>query len=161
MFCMTGQPAGSNQTPGERMPHNVKGVFIVLTKPVISIDDVTRVLAAARAEADKQKWPVAIAVVDDGGHLLGMLRLDGCAPIGAEISIGKARTAALGRRESKAYEDMVNGGRTAFTTAPIVTALEGGVPLIADGHVVGAIGVSGMKPAEDSQIAKAGVAALG
>ena len=130
------------------------------TKPVISVDDVARVLTAAQAEAKKQNWPVAIAVVDDGGHLLGMLRLDGCAPIGAEISIGKARTAALARRESKAYEDMVNGGRTAFTTAPIVTALEGGIPLVTDGHVVGAIGVSGMKPAEDAQIARAGVAAL-
>jgi glc operon protein GlcG len=130
------------------------------TKPVLSIDDVTRVLAAARAEATKHNWPVAIAVVDDGGHLLGMLRLDGCAPIGAEISVGKARTAALGRRESKAYEDMVNGGRTAFTTAPIVTALEGGIPLVAEGQVVGAVGVSGMKPAEDSHIAKAGASVL-
>ena len=132
----------------------------MLTKLVITAAEVARVLDAACAEAEKQTWPVAIAVVDDGGHLLGMLRLDGCAPIGAEISIGKARTAALGRRESKTYEDMVNGGRTAFTTAPIVTALEGGVPLIADGHVVGAVGVSGMKPAEDSHIAKAGAAAL-
>ena len=132
----------------------------MLTKLVITAAEVARVLDAARAEAEKQTWPVAIAVVDDGGHLLGMLRLDGCAPIGAEISIGKARTAALGRRESKTYEDMVNGGRTAFTTAPIVTALEGGVPLIADGHVVGAVGVSGMKPAEDSHVAKAGAAAL-
>ncbi|MDR5777038.1 MULTISPECIES: heme-binding protein [unclassified Caballeronia] len=130
------------------------------SKPVISIEDVSRILTAARAEADKQKWPVAISVVDDGGHLLGMLRLDGCAAIGAEISIGKARTAALGRRESKAYEEMINGGRTAFSTAPLITALEGGVPLIAEGHVVGAIGVSGMKPAEDTQVAKAGVAAL-
>lgn len=129
-------------------------------KPVISADDVTRVLLAARVEADKQKWPVAIAVVDDGGHLLGMLRLDGCAPVGAEISIGKARTAALGRRETKLYEDMVNNGRTAFTTAPVVTALEGGIPLISEGHVVGAIGVSGMKPDEDSRIAKAGVLVL-
>jgi len=129
-------------------------------KPVISADDVTRVLLAARDEAERQKWPVAIAIVDDGGHLLGMLRLDGCAPVGADISIGKARTAALGRRETKVYEDMINGGRTAFTTAPVVTALEGGVPLVVDGHVVGAIGVSGMKPAEDSQVAKAGVAAL-
>jgi glc operon protein GlcG len=130
------------------------------TKPVITVEEVVRVLDAARTEADKLKWPVSIAVVDDGGHLLGMLRLDSCAPIGAEISIGKARTAALGRRESKAYEDMINGGRTAFTTAPIVTALEGGIPLISDGHVIGAVGVSGMKPAEDTQIAKAGAAAL-
>ncbi|GAB7538601.1 heme-binding protein [Burkholderia sp. 3C] len=130
------------------------------TKPFIALEDATRVLAAARAEAEANKWAVSIAVVDDGGHLLGMVRLDGCAPIGAEISIGKARTSALGRRESKGYEDMVNGGRTAFVTAPILTTLEGGVPLIVDGHVVGAIGVSGVKPAEDSQIAKAGAAAL-
>ncbi|MBN3722836.1 heme-binding protein [Burkholderia sp. 22PA0099] len=130
------------------------------TKPFIALEDATRVLAAARAEAEANKWAVSIAVVDDGGHLLGMVRLDGCAPIGAEISIGKARTSALGRRESKGYEDMVNGGRTAFVTAPILTTLEGGVPLIVDGHVVGAVGVSGVKPAEDSQIAKAGAAAL-
>ncbi|MFP3555463.1 heme-binding protein [Paraburkholderia sp. SIMBA_049] len=130
------------------------------TKPMISLDDVIRILSAARTEAERYKWPVAITVVDDGGHVLGMLRLDGCAPIGAGISIAKARTAALGRRESKAYEDMINGGRIAFTTAPIIAALEGGVPLISEGHVVGAVGVSGMKPSEDSQIAKAGVAAL-
>jgi glc operon protein GlcG len=140
--------------------HMQTGIFNMQTKPFIALEDATRVLAAARAEAEANKWAVSIAVVDDGGHLLGMVRLDGCAPIGAEISIGKARTSALGRRESKGYEDMVNGGRTAFVTAPILTTLEGGVPLIVGGHVVGAVGVSGVKPAEDSQIAKAGAAAL-
>jgi glc operon protein GlcG len=130
------------------------------SKFVLTTVETTRILDAARAEADKCKWPVAIAVVDDGGHLLGLLRLDNCAPIGSEIAIGKARTSAIGRRESKAYEDMVNDGRTAFVTAPIVTTLEGGVPVIVEGQVVGAVGVSGMKPAEDSQIAKAGAAAL-
>jgi glc operon protein GlcG len=130
------------------------------SKPVLTIAETTRILDAARAEADERKWPVAIAVVDDGGHLLGLLRLDNCAPIGPEIAIGKARTSAVGRRESKVYEDMVNDGRTAFLTAPIVTTLEGGVPVIVEGQVVGAVGVSGMKPAEDSQIAWAGAAAL-
>jgi len=130
------------------------------SKPVLTIAETTRILDAARAEADERKWPVAIAVVDDGGHLLGLLRLDNCAPIGSEIAIGKARTSAVGRRESKVYEDMVNDGRTAFLTAPIVTTLEGGVPVIVEGQVVGAVGVSGMKPAEDSQIAWAGAAAL-
>ncbi|WP_246792134.1 GlcG/HbpS family heme-binding protein [Burkholderia perseverans] len=130
------------------------------TKPVLTIAETTRILDAARAEAEKQAWTVSVAVVDDGGHLLGMLRLDGAGPISSEISIGKARTAALGRRESKAYEDMINGGRTAFLGAPIVTPLEGGVPVIVDGHVVGAVGVSGMKPAEDTLIARAGIAAL-
>jgi glc operon protein GlcG len=130
------------------------------TKEFLTISDVTCILDAARTEADRQKWPVAIAVVDDGGHLLGLLRLDNCAPIASDIAIGKARTSALGRRESKAYEDMVNCGRTAFVTAPIVTALEGGIPVIVDGQVVGAVGVSGMKPAEDTLIAKAGASAF-
>jgi glc operon protein GlcG len=102
------------------------------SKPVLTIAETTRILDAARAEADERKWPVAIAVVDDGGHLLGLLRLDNCAPIGSEIAIGKARTSAVGRRESKVYEDMVNDGRTAFLTAPIVTTLEGGVPVIVE-----------------------------
>jgi glc operon protein GlcG len=103
---------------------------------------------------------VSIAVTDDGGHLLGFERLDGCAPIGAYIAIEKARTSALGRRESKGYEDMVNGGRTAFVTAPLLTSLEGGVPVIVGGETIGAVGVSGVKADQDAQVAKAGVAAV-
>jgi glc operon protein GlcG len=105
-------------------------------------------------------WKVAIAVVDDGGHPLALLRLDGCAPIGSYIAAEKARTAALGRRESKAYEEMINGGRTAFLSAPLSGTLEGGVPVIADGQVVGAVGVSGVQAAQDAQIAKAGAGAI-
>lgn len=130
------------------------------TKPVLTLAETTRILDAARAEADKNHWPVAIAVVDDGGHLLGLLRLDGCAPIGAEMSIGKARTSAVGRRESRVYEEMINGGRTAFVSAPLVATLEGGVPITVDGQVVGAVGVSGVKSSEDAQVAKAGAMAL-
>jgi glc operon protein GlcG len=129
----------------------------MLSKPTLSIAETTRILDAARAEADKNKWAVTIAVADDGGHLLGLLRLDGCAPIGAYIAAEKARTAALGRRESKQYEDMINGGRTAFLSAPLAGALEGGVPIVVDGQVVGAVGVSGVKAPEDAQIARAGV----
>lgn len=129
-------------------------------KAVLSQADVQRMLDAAGAEAQRQGWAVAIAVVDDGGHPLALTRLDGCAPIGAYIATEKARSAAMGRRETKGYEDMVNGGRTAFLSAPIVTSLEGGVPVIVDGHVIGAVGVSGVKADQDAQVAKAGLAGL-
>lgn len=132
----------------------------MLTKSVLSVAETTQILDAARAEAEKNKWAVAIAVVDDGGHLLSLLRLDGCAPIGAYIATEKARTAALGRRESKQYEDMINGGRTAFLSAPLAGTLEGGVPVIVDGQVIGAVGVSGVKADQDAQVAKTGAAAL-
>jgi glc operon protein GlcG len=131
------------------------------SKAVLTQQEVSRMLAAARDEANKNDWNVAIVIVDDGGHPLALERLDGCAAIGAYIATEKARSAAMGRRETKGYEDMVNGGRTAFVTAPIVTALEGGVPVIHEGQVIGAIGVSGVKADQDAQIAKAGVAALG
>ncbi|KLU21354.1 heme-binding protein [Caballeronia mineralivorans] len=124
------------------------------SKSVLTVVEATRILEAARAEAEKNQWAVTIAVVDDGGHPLALLRLDGCAPIGAYIAPEKARTAALGRRESKQYEDMINGGRTAFLSAPLVATLEGGVPIVVDGQVVGAVGVSGVKPDQDSQVAR-------
>lgn len=124
------------------------------SKPVLTVVEATRILEAARAEAEKNQWAVTIAVVDDGGHLLALLRLDGCAPIGAYIATEKARTSALGRRESKQYEDMINGGRTAFLSAPLAGTLEGGVPVMVDGHIVGAVGVSGVKPDQDSQVAR-------
>ncbi len=130
------------------------------TKSVLTQTEVTQILAAARTEAQNKGWAVSIAVTDDGGHLLGFERLDGCAPIGGYIAIEKARTSALGRRESKGYEEMVNGGRTAFVTAPLLTSLEGGVPVIIDGQTIGAVGVSGVKADQDAQVAKAGVAAV-
>ncbi|MDH4559154.1 hypothetical protein E8F11_28980 [Pseudomonas sp. BN417] len=129
-------------------------------KAILSHTEVTRILAAARAEAEANQWQVSIAVVDDGGHPLALERLDGCAPISAYIATEKARTAALGRRESKGYEDMVNGGRSAFLSAPLLTSLEGGVPVLVDGQVVGAVGVSGVKAEQDAQIARAGAQCL-
>lgn len=129
-------------------------------KAVLSQSEVAQILQAARSEAQQQGWAVAIAVVDDGGHPLALERLDGCAPIGAYIATEKARSAAIGRRETKGYEDMVNGGRSAFLSAPLITSLEGGVPLLVDGQVVGAVGVSGVKAEQDAQVAKAGIAAL-
>jgi glc operon protein GlcG len=131
------------------------------TKSVLTLQEVTRVLDAAKAEAEQNQWKVAIAVVDDGGHPLALIRLDECAPIGAYIATEKARTAALGRRESAGYEDMVNGGRSAFLSAPLLTSLAGGVPIMAGGHVIGAVGVSGVKPEQDAQVAKAGAAVIG
>ena len=104
---------------------------------------------------------MTIAVVDDGGHLLALQRLDGAAPISSQIAPAKARTAALGRRESKVYEDMINQGRHSFLSAPMEGLLEGGVPVLVDGHCLGAVGVSGVKSSEDAQIARAGIAALG
>jgi glc operon protein GlcG len=132
------------------------------TKPYLSLADVKRVAAAAEAEAAANQWIVTIAIVDDGGHLLWLQRLDGAAPISAHIAPAKARTAALGRRESKVYEDVINQGRTSFLSVPEVEGLlEGGVPIVVDGHCLGAVGVSGVKSNEDAQIAKAGIAALG
>ena len=130
------------------------------SKAVLSQREVSQILQAARSEAQQQGWAVAIAVVDDGGHPLALERLDGCAPIGAYIATEKARSAAIGRRETKGYEDMVNGGRTAFVSAPLITSLEGGVPVLVDGQVIGAVGVSGVKAEQDAQVAKAGIAAL-
>jgi len=131
------------------------------TKPYLILADVKKIAAAAEAEAVANNWNVVIAIVDDGGHLLWLQRLDGAAPASSHIAPAKARTAALGRRESKLYEDMINNGRVSFLSAPELEGLlEGGVPVIVDGHVIGAVGVSGVKSAEDAQIAKAGIAAL-
>ena len=131
------------------------------TKPYLSHDDLKRIAAAAEAEAAAHQWFVTIAIVDDGGHLLWLQRLDGAALISAHIAPAKARTAALGRRESKTYEDMINQGRTSFLSVPEIEGLlEGGVPIMVDGHCLGAVGVSGVKSSEDAQICKAGIAAL-
>lgn len=131
------------------------------TKAILSRDDTVRIVEAARAEAQRNGWSVTIAVVDDGGHPLALERLDGCAPIGAYIATEKARTAALGRRESKGYEDMINAGRSAFLCVPLLTGmLEGGVPVVVGGQVVGAVGVSGVKPDQDAQVARAGAMAI-
>jgi uncharacterized protein GlcG (DUF336 family) len=131
-------------------------------KPVLTLEDAKKIAAAAEAEAVKNNWKVVISIVDDGGHLVWLQRLDGVAPVSAYIAPAKAKTAALGKRESKIYEDMINNGRLSFMSAPFIEGmLEGGVPIVVDGHVVGAVGVSGVKSAEDAQIAKAGIAALG
>ncbi len=131
------------------------------TKHFLTLDDVKRMAAAAEAEALSHQWAVTIAIVDDGGHLLWLQRLDGAPPVSSHIGPAKARTAALGRRESKVYEDTINQGRYSFLSAPAIEGmLEGGVPILVDGQCVGAVGVSGVKSSEDAQIARAGIAAL-
>ena len=132
------------------------------TKDLIDAADVKAIAAAAEAEAVKNNWAVTIAIVDDGGHLLWLQRMDGAAAISAHIAPAKANTAAMGRRESKVYEDVINQGRMSFLSAPFLSGmLEGGVPIMKDGQCLGAVGVSGVKSTEDAQIARAGIAALG
>ncbi len=133
----------------------------MLVKKILGLDEIKAIAAAAEAEARAHNWAVTIAIVDDGGHLLWLQRLDGAAPISASMAPAKARTAALGRKESKDFEDMINNGRAAFLSAPLLEGvLEGGVPIMLDGQCVGAVGVSGVKAFEDAQVAKAGIAAL-
>ncbi|MCV2365312.1 heme-binding protein [Paucibacter sp. DJ1R-11] len=130
-------------------------------KPYLSLEDVKRMATAAEAEALAHQWAVTIAIVDDGGHLLWLQRLDGAPAVSSQIAPAKAHTAALGRRESKVYEDIINQGRVSFLSAPGLSGLlEGGVPVLVDGHCIGAVGVSGVKSSEDAQIARAGIAAL-
>jgi uncharacterized protein GlcG (DUF336 family) len=132
------------------------------TKSTLELADIKAVAAAAEAEALKHNWAVTISIVDDGGHLLWLQRLDGAPPISAHIAPAKAHTAAMGRRESRLYEEVINGGRVSFLSAPELKGmLEGGVPILKDGQCLGAVGVSGVKSTEDVQIARAGIAALG
>ncbi|WP_148252916.1 heme-binding protein [Aidingimonas lacisalsi] len=130
------------------------------TKPMLTLDDVNAILDAAQQEATANSWNVTIAVADDGGYLLGLRRLDGAAPFSAGVAGEKARNAAIGRKETQVFEEMINNGRTAFVTAPMQALLSGGVPVLVDGQVAGSVGVSGVKPDQDVQIAKAGVAAI-
>ena len=131
------------------------------TQSVLELADVKAIAVAAEAEALANQWAVSIAIVDGGGHLLWLQRLDCAAPGSAQIAPAKANTAALGRRESRVYEEMINGGRVSFLSAPgLQGLLEGGVPIVKDGQCIGAVGVSGVKSTEDAQIARAGIAAL-
>jgi glc operon protein GlcG len=130
------------------------------SRSALEVEDVQAALDAAKAEAVKNGWAVSIAVVDDGAHALGFLRLTDAAPLSAQIAFGKARTAAISRRESKFYEDVVKNGRTAFLSVSDLTTLEGGVPILVNGQCIGAIGVSGVRSDQDAQIANAGVQAV-
>jgi glc operon protein GlcG len=147
----------------QALAQNSTGLHLMKNKPQLELADVKKIAAAAEAEALKHQWPVSIAIVDDGGHLLWLQRLDGAAAISAHIAPAKAHAAALGRRDTKGYEDMINTGRSAFlSVTPIAPGglLEGGVAIMHNGQCLGAVGVSGVKAPEDAQVAKAGIAAL-
>ena len=130
------------------------------TQLVLSIDDAHKMAAAARAEAKAQGWSVVIAIVDDGGHLVYLERLDGTQKASSESAMAKARTAIMFKRPSKVLEDAVAGGRVAVMSLPGVTPVEGGLPIVVDGHFLGAIGVSGVQSSQDAQVARAGLEAL-
>src|SRR5215831_1386999 len=128
-------------------------------KKVLTLDAAKKIAAAAEAEAKKRGATVVVVVFDDGGHLLLLERLDDTQVASVEVGIGKARTAAIFRRPSKVFEDQVREGRVAALALPGATPLQGGVPIVFEGKVIGAIGVSGNTPQEDEDIAKAGAAA--
>ncbi|MBL8510716.1 MAG: heme-binding protein [Betaproteobacteria bacterium] len=130
------------------------------TKHSLTLDDCKLITSAAEACALQNNWPVCIAVVDDGGHLLMFQRLDGCAPASIGIAQGKAHTAALRRRPTRQDEEMVNGGRASALSLAGLTFLEGGIPIVYAGDVIGAVGVSGVKSIEDAEVAQAGITAL-
>jgi uncharacterized protein GlcG (DUF336 family) len=129
-------------------------------RKVITLDGAKAILAAAEAEALKNKWTVALAVVDESGNLIAFHKLDDTQMGSIDIAIGKARTAARMKRPTKALEDAVAGGRTVMLAVEGITPLEGGVPVMLDGKVIGAVGVSGVTSQQDAQVAQAGAAAL-
>ena len=130
-------------------------------KPALTADDCHKMMAACKAEAQRNKWAVTIAIVDDSGAALLVERLDGAGAISATVAMGKAQTSALTKRPSKFFEDRVKE-RPGFVTFPTPGVLfQGGVPIVHQGECVGAIGVSGVQSHEDEQIAQAGVTALG
>ena len=126
------------------------------TKKVLTLGLAKRLVAAAEAEAKKRGATVVIAVVDDGGQLILLERLDDTQVASVEVAIGKARTAAIFRRPSKEFEDQVKNGRVAALALPGATPLQGGIPISVEGKVIGAIGASGNSPQEDEEIALAG-----
>jgi glc operon protein GlcG len=129
-------------------------------RPCLTSSDVKTMMEACLAEAEKNKWNVAVSIVDEGGYLLHFHRMDGVAPISAEVAVGKARTSALTKRPSKFFEDRVKD-RPAFAGFPAGLLIQGGLPIIHQNECVGAIGVSGVQSHEDEQIAQAGIKALG
>jgi glc operon protein GlcG len=129
----------------------------MFSKKGLSLADAKQIAAAAEVEALNNKWSVTIAVLDDGGNLLYLQRLDD-APVGSiVVAQEKARTAFLFKRSTKSLEEAVAAGRTVMLTLPGATPIEGGFPLLNDSRVVGSIGVSGVQSSQDAQIAQAGV----
>ena len=125
-------------------------------RPMLTLDDCRKISAAAEAEANKNKWNVCIAILDDGGHLLHLVRMDGATPANAEIAIEKGRSAAVARRSTKLWEDRIAAGRMVMLKMPVLP-VQGGLPITVESTCVGAVGVSGVQSHEDEQIAAAGI----
>jgi glc operon protein GlcG len=130
------------------------------TRAMLTLEDCKRISSAAEAEAKRNNWNVCVAIVDDGGHLLHLFRMDGATPANSRIAMEKGRTAAETRRSTAMWEDRVKSGRMVMLKMPGVTPVQGGLPIVIDGECIGAVGVSGVQSHEDEQIAKAGIAAL-
>ena len=130
------------------------------TRPVLTLEDCLKIHAAAEAEARRNNWNVAIAILDDGGHLLHFARMDGATPANAAIALEKGRTAAMSRRSSGKWEEFVKGGRTSMIKMPGILPVQGGLPIVVAETCVGAVGVSGVQSHQDEQIAQAGIDAL-
>jgi len=128
----------------------------VVTKKALTLEAAKKIAAAAEADAKKKNAKVVIAIVDDGGNLILLQRLDDTQVASVDVGIGKARTAAIFRRPSKVFEDQIRDGRIAALGLPGATPLQGGIPIVLDGKVIGAIGVSGETPSQDEEIAIAG-----
>ena len=129
------------------------------TKPCLTQADVKKIAAACEAEAIRNKWNVVIAVLDDGGHLLWLQRMDGATPFNAQVAAEKGRSAAVSRRSTKNWEDRIAAGRNAVLNMPVLP-IQGGLPIMVDAECVGAVGISGVQSHEDEQIAQAGIDAL-
>ncbi len=131
------------------------------TRQMLTLDDCRKISAAAEAEANKNNWNVCIAILDDGGHLLHLVRMDGATPANSRIAIAKGVTSAETRRSTAMWEERIKGGRHSMLKMPNVTPVQGGLPIVIDGQCIGAVGVSGVQSHEDEQIAKAGIDTLG
>src|SRR5688572_32264625 len=129
------------------------------TRPMLTLDDCRKISAAAEAEAKKNNWNVVIAILDDGGHLLHLVRMDGATPANARIAVEKGRTAAETRRSTLAWQERIKA-RPEMLKMPEVTPIQGGLPITVEGTCVGGVGISGVQSHEDEQIAAAGIKAL-
>jgi uncharacterized protein GlcG (DUF336 family) len=129
-------------------------------RPMLTLEDCKKISAASEAEARKNSWSVCIAILDDGGHLLHLVRMDGATPANSRIAVEKGRTAAESRRSTAMWEERIKAGRHAMLRMPGITPVQGGLPIVVDGVCIGAVGVSGVQSHEDEQIAKAGIDTL-
>ena len=130
-------------------------------RPMLTLEDCRKISAAAEAEAQKNNWIVSIAILDDGGHLLHLVRMDGASPFNARTAVAKGKTAAETRRSTLVWEERIKAGRNSMLGMPGITPVQGGVPIVVEGVCVGAVGVSGVQSHEDEQICAAGIKALG